>query len=123
MKEFLLKDIKFQDGQNIIDWDHIIIEDCVLFYKPSEYGFKFYSIENSSYIGENENLYALHPENCVNSLFWGWAFFDGIRHLYFGNDKTENTGYINYPNIERLSLILQELRKLEIKFCRDPYYN
>ncbi len=46
----------------------------------------------------------------------GTTTFDGLRHLYLGDD-----GYLNYPNISILISIFEELKKLEKKYCNEVY--
>lgn len=48
----------------------------------------------------------------------GLAYFDGIRHLHFGDEKSDNYGYFNYPKMPVLIQIMNKLRELELKYCR-----
>lgn len=126
MLEFKLKDAKFDDNAPISEWDYIQYNDFFVFYKPQEkyfkseenekLGFKFMSLQITGRYPENP---LLHPENNIEILYWGEAMFDGIRHLFLGHEKTDNYGYINYPFIKNHIKLLQIIRELELKYCRD----
>lgn len=119
MLEFELKDTKFENGEDILKWDHIQYNDFFIFYNPDDgegTGFNFMSLQIT---GIHPDKPLLHPENNVEILYWGIAYFDGIRHLYLGHEKTENFGYINYPFIKNHIKLLEIIRGLEIKYCRD----
>lgn len=120
MFEFQLKDAKFEDGELVTEWPYIEYRDLFVFYKVDDYaegsGFKFMSLQ---IIGQVCDKPLLHPENNVEILYWGYAMFDGIRHLYLGHDKTENYGYINYPFIKNHIELLKTISKLEDIYCRD----
>ena len=45
--------------------------------------------------------------------------YDVVRHLYFGDEQTKDQGYQYYPELEILMKALQELVKLEKKYCWD----
>lgn len=49
----------------------------------------------------------------------GNARFDGIRHLYWGDEFTDNYGYHYYANLDDEIKVLQMLREMKIKYCRD----
>lgn len=120
MLEFQLKDAKFVDNEDISTWPYIQHKHFFVFYKEDTYrdqsGFNFMTLE---IIGQEVDKPLLYPENDVRIIYWGYAMFDGIRHLYLGHDKTDNHGYINYPNILHHINILEILRELEVKYCRD----
>lgn len=120
MLEFELKDAKFENNEAVMEWPYIEYKDFFVFYKVNDYaegsGFNFMSLQ---IIGRHPDKPLLFPENNVEILYWGYAMFDGIRHLYLGDDKTENYGYINYPFIKNHIEILKIIRELEIKYCRD----
>lgn len=120
MLDFLLGDTKFEDKDYVFTWPYIEYRDFFIFYKPDDYGegfgFKFMSLQ---IIARNPDKPFLDPENSVEILYWGYAMFDGIRHLYLGHEKTENYGYINYPHIKNHVKLLEIIRELEIKYCRD----
>lgn len=50
-------------------------------------------------------------------LFEGVAYFDGVRHLYFGKEETNNYGYLYYQDLPDLIMALQALDKLQVKKC------
>ena len=51
-------------------------------------------------------------------LFEGVAYFDGVRHLYFGKEETENYGYLYYPDIHLLVSALRSLDDLQVAKCQ-----
>jgi hypothetical protein len=34
---------------------------------------------------------------------YGTAYFDGIRHLYYGDKNTDNFGYYYYANLQMIA--------------------
>jgi len=66
------------------------------------------------YYGVNETTPGA-PER----IFKGWASFDGVRHIHFGDTSEDYRGYINYPDIQKISLMFQALSRLEVKYCRE----
>ena len=121
VKEVLLKDIRHEYHQEdlVCEWDFIAVNntDIRLYYKQAEengMGFSFYAIERTSFIDMKKWDKDTDSIECV---IQGIAYFDGIRHLYYGDEKTSNYGYHYYANIEAIIKTLRELRNLEIKYC------
>ena len=87
-------------------------EKPMLFYKPTgkKQGFHFYCCE---LVGSSE-IFCLTEVSCI---FYGVAYFDGVRHLYFGDEGTDNFGYLYYPKLDLINSMLQCLKMLEKKFC------
>lgn len=124
MKKFYYEELRF-DNNLIKDWYFVDSEDffCRLHYKPKEFengkfdvGFDFYATAWVSNRGDYE-AYETGSETTVECIFRGYAAFDGIRHLYWGDPETENEGYDYYPNLGELQWLLSELQKLEDKYC------
>lgn len=95
-----------------------------IYYKPKAeegMGFDFYAAENTGYIcNEHTAKDEWHTESChVECVFYGIAYFDGIRHLYYGCEQTENYGYHYYANLVTIVDALNKLKELEKKYCRD----
>lgn len=124
--EFYLKDLTLND-ESVLNWKKIETERYLLFYKlyddGEKRGFEFISVgwAGSNYTGKDLVRHWSPDETIVNILYHGVAYFDGIRHLYLGHEKTDNYGYIHSPNIKKHMDILTELRKLEELYCRDIY--
>lgn len=125
MSETLLRDIKHPSHRQdrVCDWKYveIIPERVRLYYKPNDngegYGFDFYAVEWTS--GSGETTVILNPDyTTVDCLYHGTAYFDGIRHMYLGDDDTDNYGYHYYPDLDVHIALLKELKNLEIKYCR-----
>lgn len=94
------------------------IGDIKLFYNPSpeNNGFYFTAI---NWVSNDADKEIWSDETDIEIVCDGWAAFDGIRHLYFGSEKTDNEGYFNYPNMEEMAQLISELIKLQNKYCRD----
>jgi len=128
MIECYLKDIKHElhPEDNVSDWDFVYFPDkpSRLYYKPFEgdgQGFCFYAVESVGRVvsqqGEDDHW---NKDLCiVECIVSGVAYFDGIRHLYYGDENTSNYGYHYYPNLEMIIETITALRFLEKKYCRD----
>lgn len=116
-----LSDFKYQN-EDVNDWRKVTFDDYIIFFKLDSYGdgvgFKFTSCQIIGSDGDDLNKKLIEP------LFHGWAAFDGIRHLYLGDDDVyDNYGYLNYPNVAKLSKLLENLSILEKLHCRDPHHD
>lgn len=128
MEEIYLKDIKheYNKDERVCDWEFIECKDSSVrvYYKSNKeigLGFRFYAVENlgCASVPETENN-EWHPEYaCVECVYQGVAYFDGIRHLYMGANETNNFGYHYYANLETNIEALKVIRELEKKYCRD----
>lgn len=54
----------------------------------------------------------------VEELFKVTALFDGVRHLEIKRSEEGHEGYIYYPNMEGLILMLSKVREIEVEHCR-----
>lgn len=112
------------DKSLIKEWDFITFgkyQDLNrIYYKsmaeedPDMSGFIFYCVNGM--LEEDE------PE--VEVICAGYGFYDGVRHIYFHQDPESSEdynfdGYLYYPDINDLISMLSELKKLEVKYCRD----
>lgn len=118
MEGVLLKDVLGDNDELIYTWLYIdISSDTRLYYKPIDVedtgGFYFTSVDLISAYGNNWGISTWE----VKILYTGTAYFDGIRHMYLGSNQTDNYGYDYYSNLEVHIKILQELKKLEDKYC------
>jgi hypothetical protein len=119
---------KYESHKNeeVWEWEFLQVQgyDVRIYFKPNEkkgLGFNFYAVEK---VGHECNAETKknewHKDYCdVECLFRGVAYFDGIRHLYYGDEKTDNFGYHYYANLEMMSSAILVLRELEKKYCRD----
>ncbi len=117
------------DNDLLCNWDFLGNDNWRLYFKVDDHnstcnsqcgglhGFKFAVIEWVSNLCD-EVIWGENTE--VEFLFNGIAMFDGIRHMWLNTTQDEIFGYINYPKIDELIVILSEIRKLELKFCYDP---
>ena len=53
-------------------------------------------------------------------VFHGQAHFDGVRHLWFGHEKTENEGYLYYPDLDFIMRAFAMLKEHEDKLPGNP---
>lgn len=93
-----------------------VTSDIVIYYKLNGEGngFDFYVIELT---GE-EMIEFKVSKTIIDILYHGNAFYDGIRHLYFGHKNTDNEGYFFCVNIQEQIEIMKSLRELEITYCK-----
>lgn len=126
MNEIKLIDITHNGGDLIHRWEYREVDDlCRIYYKPIDYddvfdggyGFYFYAVEVTSH---NAGEKAFDKSTCVECIVQGSALFDGIRHLYYGDEVTDNYGYHYYPNIKKIRKVLKELILLEKEYCSEP---
>jgi len=74
-------------------------------------GFNFYCINANMWDSKGKII------GC-ECLFNGTAYFDGIRHLYFGDKQTDNYGYLYYADLDYLIKALKKLEELEETYSR-----
>lgn len=87
--------------------------------KEEKVGFDFIALDCVGYPCGGKNEYNFSPESKIEVVVEGIALFDGVRHLYYGNEKTNNYGYHYYPNLLKVIKVLIELKKLEETYCKD----
>jgi hypothetical protein len=128
MEDVYLKDIKheYHPKENVCEWEFLEIKDSEsrIYFKPNKdkgLGFDFYAINKTGHVcNEQTEKDRWDKEYCmVECVFRGIAYFDGIRHLYYGDEKTENYGYHYYADLEMIADTVKGLRELEKKYCRD----
>lgn len=114
----LLKDIK-SHGTHIEKWNRIDVADSfILFWShiyenPEETcGIQFKAIEWRSSDDEGDRY---------DTVLEGRGYFDGIRHLHFGEKLDDAEGYFNYPHLPKLIRLLQVIRELEKKYLKEEW--
>jgi len=85
-------------------------------YKEDCNGFRFIAVSFISGSGEPDSIFD-DPDCELDRICEGYGFFDGIRHVYWGDDH----GYINYPNWKHTMWIIQQICQLEIKYCTEGF--
>lgn len=126
MNETVLKDI-ISNGVLVHECKYMELENknIRVYYwgENIDEGFKFYALENTGYIYKDFNdeiIDEWNPEQCiVECIYKGYGYFDGVRHLYMGDEKTDNYGYHYYPTLENNIMTLKAIRELEVKYCRE----
>ena len=128
MDEFYLKDIRheYHPNEQVCEWEFLQVSnrDVRIYFKPNEekgLGFAFYAFEKTGHVcNEHTDKDEWNKEYCMGEcVVQGIAYFDGIRHLYYGDEKTDNYGYHYYANLEMIADTINALRELEKKYCRD----
>lgn len=111
--EVRLKDIVWHDGQVIRECAPIILDrDNRLYFKSMQpHSFDFAAVSFVS-VPSLHGDYWTHDELEVSVYCHGVACFEGVRHLWMP--------YVNYPNVDILAKLMQELAKLEDQFCTSP---
>lgn len=115
MKRIKLENLGIDDHTKIVLKNN---DRHLIYYKPNAEdgnGFKFKIVHNTVI----ENTVTEVIKNECEILFEGVAYFDGIRHLYIGNNLTDNKGYFYYPEVDVLIALLEVLRDLENEFCSN----
>jgi hypothetical protein len=106
---------------------HQITDDLRLHYKVIDYdeadaktdGFYFCSVRWTGNECNGEDDQWKNETTTVDVLLNGTSYFDGIRHLYFGSEQTNNYGYFYYPDTDEIFMVLDKLVKMESKHCWD----
>jgi hypothetical protein len=130
MNKTYLKDIRHEifPNESIHEWDYLQVEatphKARVYFKPAKEsgdGFYFYAVSHDGYVcdKETENN-EWHQDYCiVECILNGISYFDGIRHLYYGDKITDNFGYHYYPSLSLISKVMESLARLEAKYCSD----
>lgn len=130
MNEFAyLRDIlsPLNNTDRIIDWPFIDIDagrEYRIYYKVDTWnsnegghGFDFFV---AKWVGCSADHGLWDLESCqVECMYCGNARFDGMRHLYMGSEQTGDYGYDYYASIDDHIAVLNALKELEMKHCRD----
>ena len=105
-------------AEELNDWEFITLPDDTRLYFKDNDGNGFHFKQVNMVICTMGEQWIDMEADCEIELN-GVAYFDGIRHLYFGDDRGDNYGYFYYPSLENMVEALQELRKLELKYCKQ----
>jgi hypothetical protein len=115
--------VETPEGEPIHLWQRLLLNggDDLLCYYPDKdgkgHGFMFYCV---TWTASNVDPLALwdDEDTYVECICSGIAYFDGIRHLNFGDTQTDNVGYFNYPSMRRMIAVMQALATLQEEWCR-----
>jgi len=55
----------------------------------------------------------------VDCIAWGEANKNGVKHLLYGDDQTNNHGYHYVPNLETVIDCLQYIQQLAEEHCSN----
>jgi len=102
--------LDYVQNPNLADWSKIEVGESLFLYSPKEgvgSGFEFMAVEWSCSDG---------TENRYEYIFSGFAAFDGVRHLYFGQN-----GYIYCPDLPLLLALLSQLKQTQDAHCSHKY--
>ena len=99
----------------IADWDKIEVMPGVLLFSKDIYskeqncpGFDFCCVEFHCQLMDEK----LGNPLFYDVMFHGIAYFDGVRHLYFGKEETQNYGYLYYAKPLVIADALQTLENI-----------
>jgi len=124
----LLKNITHErrTKERICDWEYVEVtyNGIRVYYKSDDeigLGFLFYAVERTAHIPNPKRKDdEWQPDYAyVECVYFGTAYFDGIRHLYMGDIETDNFGYHYYADLESHIETLKVIHELEKKYCRD----
>lgn len=114
-------EIKYATLENVLNrigpdwgWENISDGSKLYWKETGDNSFTFVQVNRVSYPMDSEFL----DENTeYEILLHGTAYFDGIRHLHFGDEASDNLGYFYYPDLEDIIEVLNVLKTLEDKYC------
>ena len=115
IEHYKFLELTWDDKTLVSESEYVELENsvCRIYHRQYGTGFEFICIEEIANCPDK----SFDEFSEVNILFDGAAYYDGVRHLYFGVEKDpEEKGYFYYPNLDLLSSALLELKKLEIKY-------
>ncbi|MCP4181418.1 MAG: hypothetical protein GY756_26955 [bacterium] len=122
-----LKDIIHNDDKtHIHKWKYIEVSPHNrLYWKLKNKGFLFYDAELNGYECNDITDVDIWNENyCdIECIIYGNAGFDGVRHLYFGSEQTDNTRYFDYPDLNKIVNVFKSLESLEKQYCAGSKNN
>lgn len=117
--ETLLCELKWNDGELVSKAPHVEITCNMRIYyrlanccEDEQSGFDFYVAE---WTGSNSSDHFADASATVERVASGVAFFDGIRHITFGDD----TGYMHYMNCLDMARLFTEMASLVRLHCFD----
>lgn len=118
-----LQDISYNDGEKesyVHNWEFKELTETVrVYYKQNETynsrltGFRFLALSWTGGINEYWDL-----DSEFEIIYQGIAQFDGVRHLYMGDDYNDSKGYIYYPSLNDHILVFKTLQELQQLFCQ-----
>jgi hypothetical protein len=122
MNDFLLRDLR-DNNKLVYKWQFVEIstdltQDIRIYYNPhaDDNGFTFYAIECNKESDANR----WHEDYAgIEVIYHGIAYWDGLRHLYMGHEKSDNYGYDYYPDIYAHIEILKALEPLMDLYCSE----
>ena len=125
MEEGLLSELFFKTSNNkckIVDCERVDISDDVkLYYRVLEgeqNGFEFNCVHFVSCSVRIED-WTQDPIATVERLVSGCAYWDGLRHMWFGDEE----GYLHYIDAPLLVRVFEKLKELELSYCRERWWD
>jgi hypothetical protein len=85
---------------------------------PEEHRFEFVSLKATGWSGKGEPFE--DGDTNIEVFLHGSAMFDGVRHLYFGCEETDNYGYFYYQDLREIKWVVTQLEILEKTICSYP---
>ncbi len=115
----LFSELKLGGTPLLEDWLAIDLKDSRLYARvsPGEKSFLAVAVKFISCVSDGDIWEC--PKLRVEQIFQVTAYFDGVRHLEFNRGSEDQAGYLYYPDMEGLILMLSAVRNLEETFCPD----
>lgn len=109
----------------IQDFDYVVVDgETRIYFKVDKQGerlgFNFYVTEFHSQTIVDDKKYDdpyTDPNFSAACLFWGYVYWDGLRHLYMGDKVTDTENYLYYASTDVLAKVFSKLRELELEHC------
>lgn len=111
------------DPEKVEGWEFAANPECDwmgIFWKAKSErnGFEFVVLECTSTDSRFSGSPFVPGSGAIIEIFaHGSAMFDGVRHLYFGSEKTDNYGYVYYPDFRNMKWAMLQLEILEGRYC------
>lgn len=122
MTEYKLKDLKL-NGIPLTSLYYINVSPTIImYYSPNSFyseevsGCEFSAVEWTGSSSTDEG-YFMDSNTMVQILCTGSIYWDGLRHLYFGDKQTDNVGYLFCTDPNDIIIIMKALLKLEKRYC------
>jgi hypothetical protein len=59
----------------------------------------------------------------IEGVFHGTVYYDGLRHLYMGDERSDNEGYLYYADVRDLIKVFETLDAMEQKYLEPEFHS
>jgi hypothetical protein len=108
------KDLVFPEtNERIIDWEYMeVSQDIRIYFHNKSSTCDFYVVNFVSCSGGVLDFWK-DSDLKVECLFHGYIYYDGLRHLYMGDEDTDTENYLYYVDSSTIVDIFSKLKELE----------